>query len=70
MNYHEQKIIRFPELKNLVALSRSSIFRLEKLGRFPKRRLIGESAVGWVLSEILDWVKSTSVVELCDEVKE
>lgn len=52
----EQKIIRFAELKQKIGLSRSTIFRLEKLGQFPQHISLGSKSVGWLLSQIESWI--------------
>ncbi len=50
------RIIRTKELEQMVALSRPTIWRYEKAGRFPKRVKLGESSVGWKLSEVQQWI--------------
>lgn len=52
------KIIRYPEVKNRVTLSRSQIWRLEKAGKFPKRIRISENSIGWDEAEIEAWLQS------------
>ena len=37
-------------------ISVSSIKRFEALGRFPRRVPLSENRVGWLLSEIDDWI--------------
>jgi prophage regulatory protein len=51
----EDRIIRDAECKRLSGLSRTTRWRLERKGKFPKRRQLSESAIGWLLSEILEW---------------
>jgi prophage regulatory protein len=50
------RYIRFPELRTLVALSRTTIWRLVRCGTFPPPRRIGPGAVGWLLSEVAGWM--------------
>ncbi len=50
------RIIREPECGNKSGLSRSTRWRLEKRGLFPKRREISPNARGWLLSEIEAWL--------------
>jgi prophage regulatory protein len=57
------KIIREPELLKLVGLSRSTLWRRETAGDFPKRRQISNRSVGWVLSEIQQWITSRPLAE-------
>lgn len=53
-----QKFLRFLELRAATGLSRSTIFRLERLGKFPKRRQISSKAVAWLSNEVDAWIKS------------
>jgi prophage regulatory protein len=46
------------QLKEMVLYSPQHIARLEKAGKFPKRVQIGPNRVGWVESEVLDWLQS------------
>ena len=39
-------------------LSRPSIYRYMKRGRFPARRRVGPNRVAWVASEILAWIET------------
>ncbi|MEX0320517.1 MAG: helix-turn-helix transcriptional regulator [Ruegeria sp.] len=43
-------------LRELVLYSPQHIARLEKAGQFPKRVQLGSNRVGWVESEVLDWL--------------
>jgi prophage regulatory protein len=52
------RIVREVELTELVGLSRSTVYRLEKSGAFPHRRKLSSHSVGWLLSEIQEWQKS------------
>ena len=51
------RIVRIEEVCRLVGLSRSTIWREEKAGRFPKRIKISRQAVGWRLKDIQDWLR-------------
>jgi prophage regulatory protein len=52
------QIIRLPRVLELTGLSRMSIYRFEKAGKFPKRVTLGENAVGWPLSEVEAWLEA------------
>jgi prophage regulatory protein len=39
-------------------LSRPSIYRYMKRGRFPPRRRVGPNRVAWVASDILAWIET------------
>jgi prophage regulatory protein len=50
------RIVSKRELKALVLYSPQHIARLEKAGKFPLRVQLGPNRVGWVESEVLDWI--------------
>lgn len=50
------KILRLPEIKARTGLSRSTIYLYIAEGRFPKPIALGGRAVGWLDSEIDDWL--------------
>lgn len=52
------RFLREIELLKIVNLSRSTVWRLEKAGLFPKRKRIGVRAVGWSREEIQQWLAS------------
>jgi prophage regulatory protein len=45
------------QLKELVLYSPQHVARLEAAGRFPKRVQLGQSRVGWIEQEVLDWLQ-------------
>ncbi len=57
----EDALLRFPALAQLTGLSRSTVDRLEKLGRFPRRVKLGDRAVAWKQSDVDAWMKALEV---------
>lgn len=53
----EQQIIREKEVIKVVGLSRTSIWRKERLGTFPHRIKLGARAVGWLRSDLEAWLQ-------------
>lgn len=51
------RIITEKELGDRVPYSASQIRRLEKAGTFPRRIKLGPNRVGWVASEIEEWLR-------------
>jgi prophage regulatory protein len=51
------RIIRKKELLPLIGLSDTTVWRLEREGKFPKRLQLGAQAVGWRYSDILRWIE-------------
>ena len=55
----ENRIIRKPEAASMTGLSEVTLWRLEKEGKFPKRRQLSSSrTVGYLLSEVLTWMEA------------
>jgi prophage regulatory protein len=52
----ERRVIRKPELMHRLGLSDTTVWRMERQGRFPKRVRLGGKAVGWFSDEITDWI--------------
>jgi prophage regulatory protein len=50
------RILTEPQVKALVPFSSSQRRRMELAKRFPKRVRLGPCRVGWVESEVLDWL--------------
>ncbi len=52
------RFVREVECKRITGLSRSTRWRLERAGVFPKRRQISANAVAWLESEIQEWLRA------------
>jgi prophage regulatory protein len=52
------RIIGSAERRRLVPFSDMHIWRLEKVGQFPRRIKLGGQRVGWSLSEISAWIEA------------
>lgn len=52
------RIIRLNDVMDKVGLKRSSIYARILKGQFPKPISLGCKAVGWVESEIDEWIES------------
>ncbi len=51
------KLLPLKEVCNRTGLSKVSIWRLEREGNFPKRRQISPGRVGWLNSDINNWIE-------------
>lgn len=49
------RFCRKPEVLARVGVSDSTLWRMERDGKFPKRRTIGAGVAGWLSNEIDDW---------------
>ena len=52
------RVLRFRAVRDRTGLSRSTIWRLERRGIFPKHRRISFNAVGWLETEVEAWIHS------------
>lgn len=52
------RILRQKEVSIITGISRTSIWRLEKKGLFPKRRDLGAKCVGWLEEDIKSWLET------------
>lgn len=56
-------ILNAKQVTEKVSLSRTTIWRLERKGRFPKRVALSERRVGWKEIEIEEWLKTRPNIE-------
>jgi prophage regulatory protein len=50
------KLLRFPRVNELTGLSRTTVWRWEKAGKFPKSRALTSRMTVWLESEVLAWM--------------
>lgn len=50
------RILRLRDVLDSTGLGRSTIYAYIEKGLFPKPVSLGERSVGWVESEVLDWI--------------
>ena len=62
------KVLSKKEVRSLVLYSPAHIARLEKAGQFPKRIQLGTNRVGWIESEVVNWIQER--VDLRDKLHE
>ena len=58
MNTTNQSLIRLPEVLKRTGFGKAWIYRLISEGRFPAPVKIGVRAVGFVESEVDEWIQS------------
>lgn len=47
-----------PECEEISGLSRTTRWRMERRGEFPKRRQISPNRIAWLHSEVMEWVRN------------
>lgn len=50
------RIIRLREVMNATGLARSTIYKYIAESAFPKPVSLGDKCVGWIESEVQDWI--------------
>ncbi|MBM7074489.1 AlpA family transcriptional regulator [Shewanella sp. 202IG2-18] len=56
--FTEEKILRLPEVKTKTGIARSTIYKLIAVGDFPAPVSLGARAVGWLESDVNQWIAS------------
>jgi len=51
-----QRILRLAQVREVTGLGRSCIYQLQAQKEFPQRIKIGARAVGWIESEVQQWL--------------
>lgn len=55
-NFDEIRFIRLSDVLKIVPIGRATLWRKIKKGEFPKPYNLGERAVGWKYSEVVEWI--------------
>ena len=55
---HLERILRRHEVEHRTGLPRSSLYRMIAAGNFPRQRQLSPSSVGWLESEVSQWINS------------
>lgn len=50
------RIIRLKEVMDTTGLARATVYKFMALGTFPESVPLGDRCVGWVESEVQDWI--------------
>ena len=50
-------ILRIKDVINKTGMSRSTIYAMVKKGEFPQQRRIGKNSVGWLDSDVDNWIR-------------
>ena len=58
----KDRFLREPEVARVTGLSRTTRWRMERRGEFPRRRTISRNAVAWLASEIETWMDERAEV--------
>ena len=51
------RLLRFPAVRHLTGLSRSTIWRLERAKTFPRHVRLSANTVAWLEDDVKDWIR-------------
>lgn len=51
------RLLRAGEVAQRIGVSRTTLWRMERGGRFPNRRRVSENIVGWLESDVDEWIQ-------------
>ena len=54
------KLLTFTDVRERTGLSRSTVWRLERRGAFPKHVKISTNIVAWLEEDVVGWIRSES----------
>src|SRR5438067_2567692 len=54
------RFLRCPEVCARTGLARTTLWRLERQGQFPTRRVLTANTVGWLAGEVEEWIVTRS----------
>ncbi len=57
-----EKLLSQKQVTELTTLSKPSLYRLMKDGLFPPARQLSEKRVGWLQSDVMNWIESRAVI--------
>ncbi len=58
-------LLRESEVLAFVPYKKSTLWRLVKAGKFPAPRQVGPHRVGWLASEVADWIQNRPIAAAC-----
>jgi len=53
-----ERILRTKDVLELVGLSRSTIWRMQRSGTFPQCVNLSTNRIGWLYSDVMEWVRT------------
>lgn len=59
---NDRLVYRMPDLVKAVGLSKTTIYRMMRAGKFPRPIALSEDMVGWRPDEVKAWVDARPVV--------
>lgn len=58
----DDAVLRLHDVRRITGLSRSSIYEMQALRQFPHSIKLSSRAVGWLHSEVRDWLQARALL--------
>lgn len=58
MMSNSRKVLRLPSVQGITGMARSTLYKAIKDGHFPRSISLGPRSVGWLESDIQDWLEA------------
>ena len=58
-----ERLLRKADIVERTGLSYATIYNMMKAGTFPQSRRAGKQAVGWIESEVTDWIRNLPIAD-------
>ena len=52
------RVLRYAAVRHLTGLSRTTLWRLERIGLLPKHVQLSSHSVGWIETDVIAWIQS------------
>ena len=56
-NTTNDRLLRLPEVEEIVQLKKPTIYKLAREGKFPKPIKVGDRASRWSYNELMQWIE-------------
>jgi prophage regulatory protein len=53
-----ERFLSLREVREMIGVSAATLWRWQREGRFPRRRLISRGRVAWLASEVAEWMRT------------
>ena len=60
-----ERMLRLPDVMEATGLSKSTLYDLQRAGRFPQARRLSPRCVAWLSTDIQAWINSRLVRNAC-----
>lgn len=57
MNHPPLRFLRRPEVESRTGLARTTIYMMERAGKFPNRHTLSPRCVAWLESDVDQWIR-------------